>query len=63
MKPDHRPDRRGPPPVLTLPDQLRTLARRVDRLGVASRLDPETLYVEKASIADALRRLAREAAA
>jgi hypothetical protein len=42
------------------PATLRDLARRVSRLAVASRLDPEQVYAEKQEIAGELRRLARK---
>jgi hypothetical protein len=41
--------------------RLRQLARCVERLAVAGRVDPETIVVEKLDIARALRRLAAEA--
>jgi hypothetical protein len=40
-------------------DLLRQLAHRVTRLGVASRLDPETVFLEKEAIAVTLRQVAR----
>jgi hypothetical protein len=51
------------PDAATLPthsDRLHELARRVERLGVAGRCDPETVTVEKFDVAHALRRLASE---
>jgi hypothetical protein len=45
---------------VTLPDRLRALAGRVERLGVSGRTDPEQIVVEKLSVARALRRLAAE---
>ena len=44
------------------PDKLRALARRVERLGTVGRFDPESVLLEKASVAHALRVLARELA-
>jgi len=43
-----------------LPDRLRTLARAVERLGVAGRTDPEAILLKKLAIARDLRRLAAE---
>jgi hypothetical protein len=40
--------------------RLRELARRIERLAVAGRTDPETIVVEKLDIARALRRVAQE---
>ena len=42
------------------PDRLRTLARAVERLGVAGRTDPETIVVTKLSVARGMREPARE---
>jgi hypothetical protein len=44
------------------PDKPRALARRVERLGTVGRFDPESVLLEKASVAHALRVLARELA-
>ena len=41
-------------------DRLRVLARRIERLAVAGRVDPETIVIEKLAIARSLRRLAVE---
>ncbi len=41
-------------------DRLRELARKVERLGVSGRTDPESIVLGKLSIAGELRRLARE---
>jgi hypothetical protein len=49
-------------PAHTLPthsDRLHKLARRVERLGVAGRTDPEAVVLGKLTIAGELRRLAR----
>lgn len=51
------------PVRLSLSDQLRTLAHRVERLAVSGRTDPEEVVSEKQLIGRALRRLAKEAAA
>lgn len=40
-------------------DRLRDLATRVARLAVAGRTDPETIVVEKLTVAAEMRRLAR----
>jgi hypothetical protein len=40
--------------------RLRELARRVERLAVAGRVDPESIAIEKLAIAWSLRRLAVE---
>jgi hypothetical protein len=53
------PCRRRNDPI-TLPDRLRALARRIERLGVSGRTDPEQIVVEKQLVARALRRLAAE---
>ena len=47
-------------PEPRLPDRLRTLARAVERLGVAGRTDPEAILLNKLAIARDLRRLAAE---
>ena len=41
-------------------DRLRDLAARVARLGVVGRVTPETIVVEKLSLAAEMRRLAAE---
>jgi hypothetical protein len=41
-------------------DRLHELARRVERLAVSGRTDPESIVLGKLSIAGELRRLARE---
>jgi hypothetical protein len=47
-------------PILpTHSDRLHELARRVERLGVAGRTDPETIVLGKLTIASELRELAR----
>ena len=48
---------RKPEPI-TLPEQLRQLARRVELLAVSGRTDPESVVTEKQLISRALRRLA-----
>jgi hypothetical protein len=45
---------------VTLADRLRALARRIERLGVSGRTDPEAIVVEKLSVARDLRQLAQE---
>jgi hypothetical protein len=45
-----------PAPEPGLAEKLRRLARRVERLGVSSRLDPEAITLEKLSVARDLRR-------
>lgn len=47
--------------TITVSDQLRELARRVERLAVGGRTDPEEITSEKQLIGRALRRLAKEA--
>jgi hypothetical protein len=47
-------------PEPRLPDRLRTLARAIERLGVAGRTDPEAILLNKLAIARDLRRLAAE---
>jgi hypothetical protein len=44
----------------TQADRLHELARKVERLGVSGRTDPESIVLGKLSIAGELRRLARE---
>lgn len=51
-----------PAPAPSLPERLRALARRVERLAVSGRTDPEQICIEKQMLARALRRLAKEAA-
>ena len=46
---------------VTVSDQLRALAHRVERLAVGGRTDPEEITTEKQLISRALRRLATEA--
>jgi len=41
-------------------DRLRVLARRIERLAVAGRVDAESIVIEKLAIARSLRRLAVE---
>jgi hypothetical protein len=41
-------------------DRLRVLARRIERLAVAGRVDPESIVIEKLAVARSLRRLAVE---
>ena len=41
-------------------DRLRVLARRIERLAVAGRVDLESIVIEKLAIARSLRRLAVE---
>ena len=41
-------------------DRLRVLARRIERLAVAGRVDPESIVIEKLAVAQSLRRLAVE---
>ena len=53
------PTTRKAEPV-TLPDQLRQLARRVELLAVSGRTDPESVVTEKQLISRALRRLAQQ---
>jgi hypothetical protein len=53
-----KPARRQPEP--SPPQRLRDLAHRVRRLGVCGRVTPETVLVEKETVAAELRRLARE---
>ena len=62
-KRDNR-DRAGTVPSVpfSMGDQLRVLARRVERLAVAGRTDPEQVVSEKQLIGRALRRLAKETA-
>jgi hypothetical protein len=48
---------------LSSSDRLRDLARRVERLGVGGRTDPEQIVLGKLGIAGELRALARELAA
>lgn len=55
-------ERAAPPAAVTLADQLRTLAYRVERLAVGGRTDPEQVVSEKQLVARALRRLAAEQA-
>jgi hypothetical protein len=55
-KGQHRP---GATPLPTHSDRLHELARRVERLGVAGRTDPETIVLGKLTIASELRELAR----
>lgn len=43
---------------MTIPAELRTLAREVERLGTTGRMDPETIYIEKRDIADRIRQVA-----
>ncbi len=50
--------RRQPEP--TPPERLRQLASRVARLGVSGRTDPETITLEKLTLAQQMRRLAAE---
>lgn len=50
-------------PPSTPADRLRDLARRVERLGVAGRTDPESIVLGKLAIAGELRDLARGLAA
>lgn len=52
---------RGSERAITMSDQLRHLARRVERLAVSGRTDPEMVVMEKQLIGRALRRLAAEA--
>ncbi len=52
--------RRSPTP---LSDYLCDLARRVERLGVGGRTDPEAIVLGKLGIAGELRQLAQELAA
>jgi hypothetical protein len=49
-----------PPPSPTRADRLRDLARRVERLGVAGRTDPESVTINKLTVASELRTLARD---
>jgi hypothetical protein len=51
----HRPDAAALP---THSDRLHELARRVERLGVAGRTDPERILIEKLTVAGELRQLA-----
>jgi hypothetical protein len=46
-------------PLPTHSDRLHELARRVERLGIAGRTDPETIVLGKFTIAGELRELAR----
>lgn len=48
------------PPAPTPPQRLRELARAVERLAVSGRLDPEQVWIAKATLAQQMRRLARE---
>ncbi len=53
----------GKPPAITphvrVPTEtLRTLARRVERLGLAGRFDPESAFAAREELAHQLRRLA-----
>ena len=41
-------------------DRVRVLARRIERLAVAGRVDPESIVIEKLAVAQSLRRLAVE---
>ena len=41
-------------------DRLKALATRVSRLACAGRTDPESIVVEKLTVAAEMRRLARE---
>jgi hypothetical protein len=51
--------RRPDAPLLpTHSDRLHELARRVERLGVAGRTDPERILIEKLTVAGELRQLA-----
>ena len=60
--PAHQAGRQGTPQApVTVSDQLRLLARRVERLAVSGRTDPEVVVMEKQLIGRALRRLAAEA--
>jgi hypothetical protein len=54
------PSRRRDAVPVTLPDRLRALAHRVERLAVSGRTDPEQIIVEKQLVARALRRIAQE---
>jgi hypothetical protein len=54
-----RPRRPTVPTLLTHSDRLRELARRVERLGVGGRTDPEAIVLGKLTIAGELRELAR----
>ena len=54
------PARTVPVPEPSLAERLHHLARRVERLGVSTRLDPEQTTLEKLSVARDLRRLAQE---
>jgi hypothetical protein len=56
MKPLHSPPAPAPAPS----DRLRVLARRIERLAVAGRVDPEAIVLEKFDIARSLRRMAVE---
>jgi hypothetical protein len=47
-------------PLPTHSDRLHELARRVERLGVAGRTDPEAIVLGKLTIAGEIRRMARE---
>jgi hypothetical protein len=49
-----------PAPAPRLPDRLRTLARRVERLSPLARRDPEQLLPERQSVVQELLDLARE---
>ncbi len=46
--------------MTTAPDRLRDLARRIGRLGLAGRWDPERAYAEREALAIEARRLAKE---
>lgn len=53
-----RPHSADPPPPPHV--RLRDLARRLERLSIAGRLDPERLLIEKSTLVQQLRRLAKE---
>jgi hypothetical protein len=54
----HASRERKPPLVLVPVEDLRTLARLVERLGTSGRTDPEQVVLAKLSVAHELRRLA-----
>jgi hypothetical protein len=53
-------DRAGAAAPPSAAEQLRTLARRVRRLGLAGRFDPEAAFIERDELAHGLHRLAAE---
>jgi len=54
---DHRDSR----PECDLGHEVRAVARRVARLGLGGRFDPESAFIEREEVAEELRRLAKAA--